>query len=55
MRARMALDSDEPSIENLQTSLLLSTAFFQAGRGKKSYMLLCKTPSGRSQGSVVLY
>ena len=38
----MALDSDEPTIENLQVSLLLSIAYFQAGRGKKSYMLLCK-------------
>ncbi|PNS14032.1 hypothetical protein CAC42_6545 [Sphaceloma murrayae] len=39
-RARMSLNSDEPTIENLQTSLLLASAFFQAGKGKKSYMLL---------------
>lgn len=39
MRARMALDSDEPTIENVQVSLLLSDAFFQAGKGKKAYML----------------
>lgn len=42
-RARMSLNSDEPTIENLQTSLLLANAFFQAGKGKKSYMLLCKS------------
>ncbi|GAB7348228.1 hypothetical protein MBLNU459_g6224t1 [Dothideomycetes sp. NU459] len=40
MRARQSLDSDEPTIENVQVSLLLSDAFFQAGKGKKSYMLL---------------
>lgn len=42
MRARLALDSDEPTIENVQVSLLLANAFFQAGKGKKSYMLLCE-------------
>lgn len=41
-RARLALNTDEPTIENLQTCLLLSNAFFQAGKGKRSYMLLCK-------------
>ena len=42
MRARIALDVDEPSIENIQVALLLSLAYFQAGKGKKSYMLLCE-------------
>lgn len=36
----MTLDCDEPTIENLQTSLLLAIAFFKLGRSKKSYMLL---------------
>lgn len=42
LRARSALDVDEPSIENIQVALLLSLAYFQAGKGKKSYMLLCQ-------------
>ncbi|KAL1304785.1 hypothetical protein AAFC00_003718 [Neodothiora populina] len=40
MRARATLDVDEPSIENIQVALLLCLAYFQAGKGKKSYMLL---------------
>ncbi|KAF2690826.1 hypothetical protein K458DRAFT_412174 [Lentithecium fluviatile CBS 122367] len=39
-RARMELDIDEPSIEGLQTLMLLSQANFQIGKGKKTYMLL---------------
>lgn len=42
MKAREAVDVDEPSIEGLQTLLLLSMAFFAAGKGKKSYMMLCR-------------
>ena len=38
----MALDADEPTVENLQAALLLAVAYFQAGKGKKSYMLLCE-------------
>lgn len=34
------MDIDDPTIENVQVLLLLSNAFFQAGKGKKSYMLL---------------
>ncbi|KAF2153025.1 hypothetical protein K461DRAFT_225667 [Myriangium duriaei CBS 260.36] len=45
LRARLSLDSDEPTIENLQTSLLLANAFFQAGKGKRSYMLLSSAVS----------
>ena len=40
IRARNLMDIDEPTIENVQVLLLLSNAFFQAGKGKKSYMLL---------------
>ncbi|KAF2809303.1 uncharacterized protein BDZ99DRAFT_26366 [Mytilinidion resinicola] len=39
-RSRTELDIDEPSIEALQTLLLLAQASYQAGRGKKAYMLL---------------
>ncbi|KAF2002725.1 hypothetical protein P154DRAFT_136521 [Amniculicola lignicola CBS 123094] len=39
-RARMELDIDEPSIEVMQTLLLLSQANYQMGKGKKTYMLL---------------
>lgn len=39
-RARLELDIDEPSIEALQTLLLLAQANYQAGKGKKAYMLL---------------
>jgi hypothetical protein len=41
-RARMEMDIDEPSIEAIQALLLLAQASFQAGKGKKAYMLLCK-------------
>lgn len=43
-RARLELDIDEPSIESLQTLLLLAQAAYQAGRGKKTYMFLCMSP-----------
>lgn len=36
----MELDIDEPSIEALQTLMLLSQASFQTGKGKKTFMLL---------------
>jgi hypothetical protein len=39
-RARLEVDIDEPSIESLQTLMLLSEASFQAGKGKKAFMLL---------------
>jgi hypothetical protein len=42
IRARAELDIDDPTIDNLQTLLLLSVAFVAAGKGKKAYMLLCK-------------
>jgi hypothetical protein len=39
-RSRLELDIDEPSIEALQTLMLLSQASFQLGKGKKTFMLL---------------
>lgn len=39
-RARLELEIDEPSIEALQTLMLLSQASFQLGKGKKTFMLL---------------
>jgi hypothetical protein len=39
-RARAELDIDEPSIEALQTLMLLAQASFQTGKGKKTFMLL---------------
>jgi len=42
VRSRAALDSDDPTVENIQASLLLSLAYFQSGKGKKAYMILCK-------------
>jgi hypothetical protein len=59
-RARLELDIDEPSIEGLQTLVLLSQAMFQAGRGKKAYMYLCRPISAlynlsRSNGSSIWY
>lgn len=58
-RARLELDIDEPSIEALQTLMLLAQASFQTGKGKKTFMLLstcitynlaiaCLTDMGRS-------
>ncbi|KAI1142539.1 hypothetical protein F5Y05DRAFT_230169 [Hypoxylon sp. FL0543] len=40
LRSRSEIDTDEPSIDALQTLLLLVTAFTALGRGKKAYMLL---------------
>jgi hypothetical protein len=41
-RSRIELDIDEPSIEALQTLMLLAQANFQAGKGKKTFMLLSR-------------
>ncbi|MCJ1283640.1 hypothetical protein MMC26_002971 [Xylographa opegraphella] len=38
--ARKEMDMDDASLEGLQTLLLLHRAFFAAGKGPKSYMLL---------------
>ncbi|KAA8899192.1 putative fungal-specific transcription factor [Sphaerosporella brunnea] len=37
-RARRQVDSDEPSLENLQSLLLLSMTYYAMGYGKKSFM-----------------
>lgn len=39
-RARAEVEMDEPSIEGLQTLLLLTLSFNASGKGKKAYMLL---------------
>jgi hypothetical protein len=41
-RARVEIDTDEPSVDALQALLLLVTAFTAAGKGKKAYMLLSR-------------
>jgi hypothetical protein len=43
LRARKDIDMDEPTVESVQSLLLLSDAFFGLGRGRKSYMLLSKS------------
>jgi hypothetical protein len=40
IRGRNELDTDDPSIEALQASLLLAVAFIASGKGKKAYMML---------------
>ena len=44
-QARRLVDIDDPSIEGLQTLLLLSQTFFAHGYGRKAYMALSKHPS----------
>ncbi|KAL4929558.1 type I 3-dehydroquinase-domain-containing protein [Aspergillus undulatus] len=39
-QARRIVDTDQPSVENLQTLLLLSQTFYAYGCGKKAYMTL---------------
>jgi len=39
-RSRAEIDTDEPSVDALQASMLLIIAFTAAGKGKKAYMLL---------------
>jgi hypothetical protein len=41
LQARRAVDSDNPTVEGLQTLLLLSQVFFAYGLSKKAYMTLC--------------
>jgi hypothetical protein len=41
-RSRLELEIDEPSIETLQTLMLLAQASFQLGKGKKTFMLLSR-------------
>lgn len=44
LQARRMIDVDNPTIEALQTLLLLSQAFYAYGLGKKAYMTFC-TPA----------
>ncbi|KAI5923192.1 fungal-specific transcription factor domain-containing protein [Camillea tinctor] len=39
-KSRSQIDTDEPSVDALQTLLLLVIAFTAAGKGKKAYMLM---------------
>lgn len=41
LQARRMIDVDNPTIEGLQTLLLLSQAFYAYGLGKKAYMTFC--------------
>lgn len=41
LQARRMVDVDDPTIEGLQTLLLLSQAYFAYGLGKKAYMTFC--------------
>ena len=40
LQARVQIDTDEPSIEGLQSLLLIHHSFLAAGMGRKAYMLL---------------
>jgi hypothetical protein len=40
LRARSEIDFDNLSIDALQALLLLSSAFYAAGKGKSAYMML---------------
>ena len=44
LKARQEIDIDNPTIEGLQTLLLLSMVFFAYGLGKKTYMTICMIP-----------
>lgn len=41
-QSRLEIDTDEPSVDALQTLVLLVTAFTASGKGKRAYMLLSK-------------
>ena len=41
MQTRRMVDLDNPTLEGLQTLLLLSQTFFAYGLGKKAYMTFC--------------
>jgi hypothetical protein len=43
LQARQMVDVDNPTVEGLQTLMLLSQAYFAYGLGKKAYMVFCKT------------
>lgn len=39
-RSRAELDIDDPTLDTIQSLLLLAISFTAAGRGKKAYMML---------------
>ena len=41
LQARRMIEVDDPTVEGLQTLLLLSQAFHAYGLGKKAYMTFC--------------
>ena len=43
LQARRLIDVDNPTIDGLQTLVLLSQAFFAFGLGKKAYMTFCES------------
>ena len=46
LQARRMIDVDNPTVEGLQTLLLLSHAFYAYGLGKKAYMTFCMLALG---------
>lgn len=52
--ARSEIDLDEPSVDGMQTCLLLAVAFTAAGKGKKTYMMLCESLLGYQSWSVLI-
>lgn len=41
LQARRMIEIDNPTVEGLQTLLLISQAFYAYGLGKKAYMTFC--------------
>jgi hypothetical protein len=50
LQARRMIDVDNPTIDALQSLLLLSQAFFAYGLGKKAYMTFCMAHPGKILG-----
>jgi hypothetical protein len=41
LQARRMIEIDNPTVEGLQTLMLISQAFYAYGLGKKAYMTFC--------------
>lgn len=54
-RARAEVNIDEPSIETLQSLLLLSLSYIALGNGKKAYMLLGESGRMSWRGALLTY
>jgi hypothetical protein len=52
-QARAMVDVDEPSIEGLQALLLIHRALFAAGKGRRSFMVLCKSTPDQSLHAII--